>query len=270
MFKNIFLLKTLAVLLCLGLSGCVTGEKFLTQRELAQPFSSLKWAQPTINAVYRAPEGKGPFPAVVILESCGGHSSTLDVWAGLFNKWGYASLVVRSLESRGYQYCRAPYDFYKMNDNVASDAYAALAHLATKPEINSEKVAVIGFSMGAFAINYNILSNNGRPALDFAAAISFYGKCPWSMYGIKSVPYLNIVGKLDDFYPACALAATNIYHKEKSFTLLALDDAHHAFDDPRVSGKKDISGHLMRYNKDATEKSVEAVKTFLLTHIGQD
>ena len=269
MFKNIFLLKTLAVLLCLGLSGCVTSEKFLTQRELAQPHSS-KSAQPTINAVYRAPEGKGPFPAVVILESCGGHSSTLDVWAGLFNKWGYASLVVRSLESRGYQNCSKHYDFFIMNDNVASDAYAALAHLATKPEINSEKVAVIGFSMGAFAINYNILSNNGRPALDFAAAISFYGRCSDSMDGIKSVPYLNIVGKLDDFYPACALAATNIYHKEKSFTLLALDDAHHSFDDPRVSGKKDISGHLMRYNKDATEKSVEAVKTFLLTHIGQD
>ena len=270
MFKNIFLLKTLAVLLCLGLSGCVTGEKFLTQRELVQPHSSFKWAQPTINAVYRAPEGKGPFPAVVILESCGGHSSTLDVWAGLFNKWGYASLVVRSLESRGYQYCRAPYEFHIMNDNVASDAYAALAHLATKPEINSEKVAVIGFSMGAFAINQHSLSNNGRPALDFAAAISFYGRCPHSMDGIKSVPYLNIVGKLDKFLPACALAATNNYHKEKNFTLLALDDATHSFDDIPASGKFDIGGQLMRYNKGATEKSVEAVKTFLLTHIGQD
>jgi dienelactone hydrolase len=269
MLKNIFLLKASALMLCLGLSGCVTTDKFLTQRELPQP-SSFKWSQPTISAVYRAPEGKGPFPAVVILESCGGHRSTLDVWARLFNNWGYASLVVRSLESRGYQYCIAPYKFHIMNDNVASDAYAALAHLATKPEINSKKVAVIGFSMGAFAINHNILANNERPALDFAAAISFYGLCPYTMDGINSVPYLNIVGKRDKFFPACALAARNSDSKGQSFTLLALDGASHSFDDSPASGKIDIGGQRMLYNKDATEKSVEAVKAFLLNHIGRD
>ena len=250
--------------LSLTLSACISTEPFLTKDERVIPGSDGKLERLTIGGVYDKPEGKGPFPAVVILQSCGGSSPALSSWASKFKDWGYASLIVQSLESRGSRTCSYPYNFYEMNAAVASDAYGALDHLIKKPEIDPKRVAVIGFSMGALAINWVILSSRSvRPKPDFAATISFYGKChTGNMFGLKWVPNLQVAAELDkNHYPSCERLQRLGFGENYQF--LGLKSVHHAFDDPAASGKFDGSGNRMEYDVQATEEATRAVKDFL-------
>jgi dienelactone hydrolase len=253
------------VLAIVSLSGCITTEPFLTKDERIVPDSDGKRERLTIRGVYAKPKGNGPFPAVVILQSCGGSSPALSTWADKFNEWGYASFIVQSLESRGSRTCVYPYKFYEMNSAVASDAYGALDYLIAKPEIDPGRVAAIGFSMGALAINWNILSSRAsRPQPDFAATISFYGKChTGNMYGLRWVPNLQVAAELDkNHYPSCERMQR--LFDGPNYQFLGLKGVHHAFDDPAASGKYDGSGNRMEYNPDATQQATIAVRKFLL------
>lgn len=257
-----FLAGLLAIV---SLSGCIATEPFLTKDERIIPGSDGKRERLTIGGVFAKPKGDGPFPAIVILQSCGGSSPALSTWADKFNEWGYASFIVQSLESRGSRTCAYPYKFWEMNSAVASDAYGALEHLQKKPEIDKSKIAVIGFSMGALAINWNILSSRAsRPEPDFIATISFYGKCPiGSMSGVRSVPNLQVSASLDvNHYPSCEGVQRS--GLGSNYRFLGLQGVHHAFDDPAASGKYDGSGNRMEYNPDATRQATEAVRMFLL------
>lgn len=251
------------VLVIASLSGCITTEPFLTKDERIIPGSDGKRERLTMRGFYAKPKGSGPFPAVVILQSCGGSSPALSTWADKFNEWGYASFIVQSLESRGSRTCVYPYKFWEMNSAVASDAYGALEHLQKKPEIDKNKIAVIGFSMGALAINWNILSAS-RPQNDFIATISFYGKCPiGSMSGVRVVPNLQVSASLDvNHYPSCEGVQRS--GLGPNYRFLGLQGVHHAFDDPAASGKYDGSGNRMEYNPDATRQATDAVREFLL------
>ena len=253
------LISTL-VLISVLLNGCVTTEAFVTKDTLTLDRSNK---QVSVGGVFAKPEGKGPFPAVVILQSCGGHSSALSSWASKFNEWGYASFIVRSLESRGHSTCPIPYPFDRMNRAVAGDAYGALEYLQQKPEISRNKIAVIGFSMGGLAINWVILSDKQRPKNDFAATISFYAKCPiGEMEGLKKVPNLQVAGSLDkNHYAMCDGMQYSGFGANYQF--VGLVGAHHAFDDPSASGKIDGSGNVMRYSPEGTKSATEAVKKFL-------
>ncbi len=63
---------------------------------------------------------------------------------------------------------------------MLADAYAGLNFLAARPEIDSSRVALIGFSYGAmaatYAMNARIADRLGGPHR-FAAHIAFYGPC---------------------------------------------------------------------------------------------
>jgi poly(3-hydroxybutyrate) depolymerase len=52
--------------------------------------------------VYLArPTGAGSFPAVVVLHGCGGFNNVAVTWADRLARWGYVTVAVDSLTSRG-------------------------------------------------------------------------------------------------------------------------------------------------------------------------
>src|SRR6185295_187330 len=60
-----------------------------------------------VSGILSRPEGKGPFPAVVLLHTCGGMTETLSqFWPRYLAQLGYASLAVDSLGPRGMKNCR--------------------------------------------------------------------------------------------------------------------------------------------------------------------
>jgi dienelactone hydrolase len=264
-----------AVAVSLTLAGCVATDPFLTKETR---LANGKEYRLKVGGEFKKPEGKGPFPAVIILQSCGGSSPSLYDWADKMNGWGYATFLVKSLEARGMQTCQQPFSRVMMYMDVASDAIGALEHLAKKPDVDPKRIAVIGFSLGAGAINSEILPNYRNHEfsnLDFAGAISFYQRCDRPMKALERFPVLQITASLDHaHHTTCANYKTNWGHNDiaKHFDRLSVvsyEGVHHAFDDTKMySMKSDIGGNTMLYNQKAHQDSVVRVRDFLSKTIG--
>jgi hypothetical protein len=88
-------------------NGPIIGED-LTFPAAPEPFGYAK-----ANKMFK-PAGTGPFPALVILPTCGGHGfrHAFDVWAKAALQRGYVVLVIDPLTSRGIvapgENCRPP------------------------------------------------------------------------------------------------------------------------------------------------------------------
>jgi dienelactone hydrolase len=93
--------------------------------------------------------GGGPFPAVVVLHGCIGITGHFTGIADRLSSWGYVALAVDSLGPRGISSrCGSG------GIEQAFDAYAALRYLSQVYSVDPARVAVLGESMGGFAVLY--------------------------------------------------------------------------------------------------------------------
>jgi dienelactone hydrolase len=136
-----------------------------------------------VMAIYKPP-GSGPFPALVLLHTCGAFADNdqLPGWASTALAKGYVAFVLDSFTQRGVfgdRGCSGG----GLPDVVAArvrDAFEALAHLAQFPFVDKTRIAAMGFSQGA-RVSYllagdtisRIFSSGGR----FAAIVAVYGQC---------------------------------------------------------------------------------------------
>jgi hypothetical protein len=85
-----------------------------------------------VKATLTKPEGKGPFPAVVMFSSDGGWRSTPRHWRKRLNAWGYATLEIGAENGVTSPMVQTPV------------AIAALKYLQEVPYVDSDRVAVMG------------------------------------------------------------------------------------------------------------------------------
>ncbi|HKU08773.1 MAG TPA: dienelactone hydrolase family protein [Bradyrhizobium sp.] len=237
--------------------------------------SPLASPQP-LHGLLRIPGGSSPSPAVVLLHGCGGGWRQLDArWGPRLASWGYVTLTVDRFESRGIgSACTsgAP-------PATAHDAYRALNFLVRHPAVDPERVAVIGFSQGAwlalFSVERGGIERNAKEK--FRSAVGFYPPC----LGFKddmSVPTLILVGELDDWTPATE--CRNLVEgrddwgisREKGkgipIELIVHPNAYHDFDIPALATPRVLLGHHLEFNQAALDRSIDALKKFLYATIG--
>ena len=211
------------------------------------------------------PSGPGPFPAIVHLHGCGGLADnvkrgTNSLWSDRFAAWGYVTLVVDSFTTRGI-------------DNTCSgelatrgaDAYGALAWLARQPFVDTNRIAVIGFSAGGSATlsisearDFELFEKEGEHG--FKAAVAFYPNCV-SDNALK-IPALILPGELDDWTPAAACRTTAARRTGGSpVKLIVYPGTYHSFDTPGPGRR--YFGHWLEYNAAATEAATEETRKFL-------
>ena len=125
------------------------------------------------------PEGPGPFPAIVLLHSCGGVGRHTPGWAVRLKVAGYASVVVDSFTPRGNSACLIPTYFPATLDQVTQDAFAALSWLRGRTDIDPDRIGVMGFSYGASAAlrTSSARYRKGAPGGGFRAAAAYYPLC---------------------------------------------------------------------------------------------
>ncbi|MFC3092836.1 hypothetical protein DRW07_01285 [Alteromonas sediminis] len=165
-------------------------------------------------------DAKGPVPAVILLHTTAGIDSTGSFYAKKLNNAGIATLELdlwggRGLSGGATSRPAAPQE-------TLPDAYTALAYLAQRPDIDANKIGIMGFSWGAVVTmltatkQYDDLA--GLP-FKFAAHVAHYPIC----YGYNNVPgfeFENLTGapvliqsaELDhyDFPGACPLMVSQI------------------------------------------------------------
>lgn len=156
----------------------------------------------TLKANLHLPPGNGPFPAVVLIHGSAGPDTRYAFHRPALLAAGIATFEVDFKTGVFSDTKDRPGGkaFYPMT-------FAALKALRARPEIDGEKIAVMGFSLGgsqAVATSgYGLVQLNMGPAeKGFAAHVGFYpgcGRLGWLMRQKPTSPVLILTGENDDY-----------------------------------------------------------------------
>jgi len=211
---------------------------------------------------FSKPAGSEPFATVVIMHGCGGPPGHQE-WIGRLNDWGYATYYIDSFGPRNLKHVCAEQQIkgYQRVD----DAYAALAHLRTRPDVRADKIGLIGFSHGASAVAYTVRADNAAKASmpPFTAAVAYYGGCRNEKFRLAT-DLLILFGEADDWTnpKACSpMVARQDKATQDRLTLVTYPGAYHDFDiGPRPP--REYLGHHIEYNEAAAKDSFVRTKAF--------
>lgn len=204
----------------------------------------------TVFHSFMKPDGPGPFPAVVLLHTCGGVGRHMPGWAVQLLSIGYASVIVDSLTPRGGTACWAPTYYPATLDQVTEDAFAALAWLRGRSDIDPERIGVMGFSYGASATlrTSSASYRKNAPGGGFRAAAAYYPVCvspraDWpaaarersnNLFDDIATPTLILMGADDTDTPNvaqnCANKVAYLAGRGRPITIHMYPNANHVFD----------------------------------------
>jgi dienelactone hydrolase len=221
----------LALLLAL-VTGCVTGATPLA--------TSLEPLLRPHDTVFR-PDGLGPFPAVVLLHGCLGVRAKDTRWAEALRAEGYVALVVDSMTGRGLttldQRRGVCQGMALWGGTRAADVAASLAHLRTLTYVDAARLAVMGFSHGAWAAFDFLAAASGDDVRGLRAVVGFYPYCGvasrarWRGFNVD-VPTLMLLAADDRMVSAaqCRSLAERATADGRPVSVTVYPDVGHGFD----------------------------------------
>ncbi|MGH6680520.1 MAG: dienelactone hydrolase family protein [Bradyrhizobium sp.] len=219
----------------------------------------------TIDGYLSKPGGSSPFPAVVYLHGCGGlHPVARKRFSDLFTSWGYVFLAVDSFATRGIKKACA----HPMPERQA-DAWGALLYLSKLPFVDRRRIAVVGESQGGIIAMLLASMRDAKlfgvpDGLNFKAAVAFYPRCS-AVPAQLAIPTIILTGQLDDWEPPkiCERWMRLRNGRGAPVKLVVYPGAYHAFDSPGLGNGKRVNGHWLKYDPEATRKSMSRVREFL-------
>lgn len=183
-------------------------------------------------------------PAVVLLHGCGGtynakhelSARTLE-YAHLLNEHGMHALVVDSLTPRGEkELCTQRIGTRRVTQaNRRLDALGAVAWLAQRPEVDAQRIGLMGWSNGGSTL----LASINLAHADVAAApikpsfaVAFYPGCESDLKrGFETrTRLLMLVGEADDWTPAAPCHALAQATRGTTPQIEGYAGAYHGFD----------------------------------------
>lgn len=289
----------LGVLALISLSGAVRAQSIaadenktlglvsrmeLRQDDLPFPQQALTQVGTQLADQLFKPEGDGPFPAVVLAQTCGAlQSEDLAVWVKAALARGLVVHVPNSL--RGYkQNCFHPTPVTaKRRHKDLLDASDALSRL---PYVKPQQIFLIGFSQGAM---YGAMLSSAKfvqavkpGAQRFAGVVSLYGACffdkghvPGIPFGLRYLhrdldrPFLALMSKGDVETPinGCDGFLAELKAQGKDVAWHVYDQATHCWDCKSLNGlkKKDTAGTAVeyRYDEAVTRDSIQRALDFI-------
>jgi dienelactone hydrolase len=215
-----------------------------------------------IPAELKLPAGPGPFPVVIVLHGCAGLGASQWIWARRLNGWGYAALIPDSMTPRGIKrVCEPDAQPLVTSQDRVGDVGSAAAWLRTRPQIDPDRIAVLGLSHGGATAA--LATERAYAGFRLRAAIDYYGPCvDPELHG--DVPLLVLVGGSDDWgHPAQRCADFGAALKPgQVFEMHVYPGVYHAFDNPNMV-RTVSNSHVMEYNQAAAEDSYARVHAFL-------
>lgn len=215
------------------------------------------------------PQGRPPFPAVVVLHGCNGVSPNTRVWARRLASWGYAALIVDSFSARGLrQVCDGSRAL--PGPLRALDVFAAAAYLRSRPDIDGGRIGALGYSHGGWtalwASTEKSVAQAARPPL--RAVVSLYPFCPPKIAPPLATDIQIFIGDADDWAKASNCAAfvekyaADAPHRP---SLVVYPGAKHSFD--ANEPERVYFGHQLVHDPKATADAVERIHKFLDEHL---
>lgn len=240
---------------------------------------------------FPAPDAVAPAPAVVLLHGCGGlwnRRAMLGVryveYARFLNRLGLHALVVDSLTPRyETELCTQRAGTRRVTQaNRRLDALGALAYLATRPDVDRQKLGLLGWSNGGSTV---LSATNGKrhdvaqAEVRASFAVAFYPGCEAELsrgYD-AAAPLLLLVGLADDWTAPGPCRQLARRAEGETVTFHGYPGAYHAFDDAApVRLRKDVpngvrAGQGVHVGGDpaARADARERLRAFLAEHVGR-
>lgn len=205
--------------------------------------------------LYMPPDASAdaPVPAVVLLHgSAGIVSSREPAYARQLASLGVAGVVVQSFASR--RDIATGFIDRLLNITEAAllaDAYATLGMLAAMPQVDAERIALVGFSYGGmvtlYAAQEQVAEAFAADGPRFAAHATFYAPCiaRFEDEATTGAPVLMLAGDGDAIVDdaRCDEAAEALEAGGSAVTRITYEDAYHQWDGIRT-GPRPIGRNL--------------------------
>jgi len=235
------LLLTLAVLGLAGFAFAAGGTDV-----------SYKSGDETVKAVLYTPQGKGPFPALIVIHEWWGLTPWVKEQAAKLADQGYVALAIDLYRGRS---ATSPEEAHELmrgvpEDRASSDLKAAFNYLASRKDVDAKRIGAIGWCMGGgYALDVAV----GEPRL--AACVINYGHLASERSTLEKIqaPILGIFGGQDRGIPPDSVRTFEQQMKVlgKSVETKIYADAGHAFENPSNKG-----GYREADAKDAWDRTV--------------
>lgn len=151
---------------------------------------------PDVRAYVTKPEGEGPFPTVIMIHEFYGLRESLISKADLLALEGY--IVIAPDTFRGVSTSWIPRAIYQVinakPEDVNADLDSIYAWLETQPDVDPQRIAILGFCYGGrTSLAYSLHNNK------LAATVIFYGAPETNPEILRSLPgpVLGIFGGAD-------------------------------------------------------------------------
>lgn len=235
----------------LALLSC--GGAFAQQRETISVESRWHGKPLTIKAtvVMPARHGEGKIPAMIIMHGSGGVRDVREfAYAREFNALGVAGVVVDSFGPRGIKSTvrdQSPVSSYDM----VADVVSTLKAIGKRPDIDPERIGLIGFSKGGtvtvkVALRY-YMAPLAHDEAKFALLIAMYPWCgdqPQDFHPASNVPLHMLLGELDRYagVEPCKEFGKKLTDAGGAVTLKVYAGAEHDWDVPGKTHWRDAAG----------------------------
>ncbi len=241
-------------------------------------FPSLDAGVTVRGLLYRPVPASQGVPVIVGLHGCGGMwsegpdgrdrlNARSVAWTQRFLAQGYAVLWPDSFNPRGKRsVCAIPRDEPSIDPSLRRlDALGALVFVASQPDLDASRVALVGWSHGGSTVLATVNGKDPRVAAFYAtagapkpprAAVAFYPGCGVSSRmkerWLPAVPLAIFSGALDDWgsTATCERLTASVRGSGADMSITVYANAHHGFDAP---------GHRIVHRADVT-RGVDAGK----------
>ena len=231
------------------------------------------------------PEGEGPFPAAMLLSGCDGPQSNLNRLAAELAEFGWLSVIVDSHGPRGLddaQLWRLVCAGQILNGaERASDIAVALAILRDRPDVQADRIALIGLSHGGWAaLDFLALAEAGtvpplltdwpetmaaHPHDGVRGAALFYPYCGLASVGSAArLPadlaylFLLVDGDTITNERRCLTIAGSLLSQGATVAVTTYEGATHSFDQEEKSFLSSLE-----FNAETTAAATRATRQFL-------
>ncbi len=202
----------------------------IPEARAAEETISYKSGDETVQAFLVRPDGKGPFPGVIVIQEWWGLNDWIKDQARALAKQGYVALAVDLYRGK---VTAKPEDAHQLmmgtpRDRAMRDLKAAYAQLQGRADVNKARLGSIGWCMGGM---YTLALAVEEPTL--AAAVAYYGAPPTEAADLAKIkaPVLGNFGGDDKGPSPEQVRAFEAAMKKagKSVDLKIYDGAPHAF-----------------------------------------
>ena len=216
-------------IICLFLSLVFSVSSFAADGKTV----SYKSGNETVQGVLYTPEGKGPFPALVVIHEWWGLNDWVKEQAAKLAGEGYVTLAVDLYRGK---VATTPDEAHEImrgvpEDRAKRDLHAAVEFLQSQSDVKKDRIGSIGWCMGG---GYSLDVALQEPAL--TTAVINYGHLAADADSIKKInaSVLGIFGAQDRGIPVDDIKKFEQALKQQGnkVEIVIYPDAGHAFENP--------------------------------------